>query len=125
MDLLTFQPGESSNLLIWSGAESTTTIVGASIPFLRVLVKEAKSTGNSYNLKDMTGKRGTGNASRIGRPNEKMYNRHQDDRSDRSILGDEPGKLTGAIVQTSELSVSYHERTDEENQKSAVKASVF
>ena len=125
--MLTSKPGESSNLLIWSGAESTATIVGASIPFLRVLVKEAKSTGDSYNLKNLTGKRGTGNASRIGRPNEKMYNRHQDDGSDRSILGGEPGKLSGhgAIVQTSELSVAFHERIDEESPKTAMRTTVF
>ncbi|KAF2679290.1 hypothetical protein K458DRAFT_314560 [Lentithecium fluviatile CBS 122367] len=117
---------QSSNLLIWSGAESTTTIVSASIPFLRVLVNEVASThGNSYNLKNISGGRGTGNLSRTGRPRDTgTYKRQHDDRSDRSILGEEQ-KREGAIVQTNEVTVAYHERDDEENYKSAVRTSVL
>jgi hypothetical protein len=103
--------GESSNLLIWSGAESTTTIVGASIPFLRVLVKRVTSTkGNSYPLGN-TGQRYV-NSSRADR---QFYKRQHDEHSERSILGKDNGEAL-KITQTNEVTLTYHERGDEESQ---------
>ncbi|KAF2476833.1 uncharacterized protein BDR25DRAFT_208769 [Lindgomyces ingoldianus] len=117
---------ESSNLLIWSGAEATMTIVGASIPFLRVLVKEVSSThGNSYNLKNVSSGKGTGNMTRTGRPRDiQTYKRHHDDQSDRSILGEEQSK-DGVIIRSNEVTVAYHERGDEESQRATIRTSVL
>lgn len=79
----------TANLLIWSGAETAVTIIAASLPFLRLLLKEATGKGKStsrpdtYYLEDMTRTGGAGGATmtRASRP-------PQDNESEKSILGE-------------------------------------
>ncbi|CAK7230268.1 hypothetical protein SBRCBS47491_007529 [Sporothrix bragantina] len=82
----------TANLLIWSGAETAVTIIAASLPFLRLLLKEAtgksKSTSRpeTYYLENMTrtaGPNGGANMTRASRPPE-----DRDDESEKSILGE-------------------------------------
>ncbi|KAL1890726.1 hypothetical protein Sste5346_008051 [Sporothrix stenoceras] len=80
----------TANLLIWSGAETAVTIIAASLPFLRLLLKEATSKNktvngrpDTYYLEEMTRTDGARGASmtRASRP-------PQDDESEKSILGE-------------------------------------
>jgi hypothetical protein len=98
-----------SDLVIWSTAESAVTIVAASIPILRVLIREfaQKTLYGSASNGDKTRKSrldqthvmelgsGNGEDNSIGDANE-----HMDNRSDRHILNDL------GIVETTEVQVS-------------------
>ena len=116
------------------------TIVAASIPILRVLVREARTTARRYYASKEGGASGGGGSglrSRTGRGGTQLNtvvissgplssaargqgshhnpNKLQDDRSDKSILSDgayqtAPGN--GRIVRTNEINVAYQSRKD-------------
>ncbi|KAK3905539.1 hypothetical protein C8A05DRAFT_41503 [Staphylotrichum tortipilum] len=119
---------ESIPLWIWGNAETCSSIIAASIPMLRVLVREAKSSRNypsDYYAKET----GLGNTSRFvtisSRPapsgsDIELHKLGEDDRSDRSILGNgspnaatTPGSGTPApqpkngIMHTTDIVVKY------------------
>jgi hypothetical protein len=87
------------------------TIIAASIPFFRVLIKQVSSRGQSvsrkqsYRLGSYTGSRGLGESrhptARQGAP------ASGDNRSDISILGDDAWPVGGRIVKESVVTVEY------------------
>ncbi|KAI8629431.1 hypothetical protein F5Y19DRAFT_81577 [Xylariaceae sp. FL1651] len=132
---------QATTLVIWYTAEAATTIVAASIPVLRALIKELKTSGaryfsgekNSSGAGEGSGTRGTGrshaksgprrtqpsalNPSRVvttvtGHRNDR-FEQLTDSNSDRSILEGHTGP--GKIVQTQEVRLSYHDRSDHDD----------
>jgi hypothetical protein len=116
-------------------AEPSITIVAASIPVLRALIKEIKTSGARYFGSDRhssgpkgTGQSGTKGPSRrggsaafhqsnivttvTGQPKD-SYDFHRDTGSDKSIL--EAPAAPGQIRQTQEVRLSYHDRSDNDS----------
>ncbi|GAP84920.1 putative integral membrane protein [Rosellinia necatrix] len=133
---------KATTLVIWYTAEAATTIVAASIPVLRALIKELHTSGARYfsgekyasGRQEGSGVRGSaknhskGNASKkgdsalhtsrvvttvTGHGSKYPYDVHGDTGSDKSILEAtaEPGK----IMQTQEVRLSYHDRSDNDS----------
>ncbi|KAJ2907115.1 hypothetical protein MKZ38_007630 [Zalerion maritima] len=123
---------DGTNLVIWSVVEPSVTIVGASIPMLRVLFRDLRSQGGSrmnYGIKVTCGIKGncktvktvSENTSR-GRPSSAVESVHRkfptcedvDSRSDKSILeratSPLPDGKNGGILQVSEIKVEYSTR---------------
>ncbi|KAI0889261.1 uncharacterized protein GGS22DRAFT_153529 [Annulohypoxylon maeteangense] len=118
---------QGTTLVIWYVAESSVTIIAASIPVLRALIKEisssidryGRSTANKSGMKSQT--RST---PRVLHPSNIVTtvvssrrdpNEAGDASSDKSILdaAHAPGKTSlGRIVQTQEVRLSYHDRSD-------------
>ena len=105
----------STDLLIWAAAETAVIIIAASIPFLRLGLKElqgvSKKKSRSYNM-DFT----SNNFHTFGGTSATRTRIHTaaegkavrpDDRSDKSILGTRAASSTD-IVRTCEISVEYH-----------------
>lgn len=102
-------------LTIWGAVEISVTIIAASIPFLRALLKEASAryyeSGEKVNgrweLEEIprnmvlcTGGQGATKAA---------ISKRQEDCSDKSILGSSSEMETG-IVETKDVTVKYYER---------------
>ncbi|KAF6814460.1 hypothetical protein CSOJ01_04011 [Colletotrichum sojae] len=123
---------DGSDLVIWGTAESGVTIVAASIPVLRVLVRDVASSARKY-YGGSSGTRTNGSRFGVARSNTVTVttttanNSHHgasrkgstrrkdklaDDRSDRSILGGEEELEFGKIVKTHEVVVQYDRRSD-------------
>jgi hypothetical protein len=129
-------PADGVVLFIWGNAESCVTIIAASIPILRVLVREVSTSarrkyyisreGNSSvtgagvsakrtkmrsqtNTVVVTG----GPRSRIDQALSGNTKGSTDDWSDKSIL--EGRASPGKIVQTNEINVEYQDRKDGES----------
>ena len=105
--------------------------MAASIPILRVLVREVRSTARRYYVSKEATSSGSGLRSKAGRtqnntvvissgkPSSAVHHMHnpnklQDDRSDKSILND-GGYATagnGRIVRINEVNVAYQSRKD-------------
>jgi len=120
------------DLFIWGIAESAVTIVAASIPILRVLVREARTTARRYYVSKDGASSGSGLRSKAGRTQNNTVvissgnlasadrqaniSKIQDDSSDKSILSDGPyrasGTGNGRIVRTKEVNVAYQSRKD-------------
>ncbi|KAK3364700.1 putative integral membrane protein [Lasiosphaeria hispida] len=125
MVMLSSDFADGVDLFIWGNAETTVTIIAASIPTLRVLIRDATNSRRYY----QSGSKGTGtNSSRTKKSKaatgpgsntvvtvsggplsshdpERQKQRH-DDGSDRSILGS--SEKVGKIVRTNDFSVEYH-----------------
>ncbi|KAI1755143.1 hypothetical protein F4782DRAFT_435552 [Xylaria castorea] len=128
---------KATTLVIWYTAEAAITIIAASIPVLRALIKDFKSSGGRYfsgekyasGRIDAPGAKGTGRSQPKGSkksdsiftsrvvttvtcPGNK-YPCDGDTGSDKSILetSAEPGK----IMQTQEVRLSYHDRSDNDS----------
>ncbi|KAI0458646.1 hypothetical protein F5B21DRAFT_500152 [Xylaria acuta] len=130
----------ATTLVIWYTAEATTTIIAASIPVLRALIKEIKTSGARYfsgekydsGRRDGSGVKGSGRSQSKGNGPKKVdsvfhtsrvvttvtcpgnkYPSDGDTASDKSILEApaEPGK----IMQTQEVRLSYHDRSDNDS----------
>ncbi|KAK2771248.1 hypothetical protein CKAH01_14397 [Colletotrichum kahawae] len=117
---------DGSDLVIWGTCESGVTIAAASIPVLRVLVRDVASTARKY-YGGSTGTRtgrsqiGGGGITRTNtvtvttttrKPSVRRKDKLADDRSDKSILGDEEELEFGKIVKTNEVVVQYDTRSD-------------
>lgn len=100
------------------------TIIAASIPVLRVIVREVKSSARKYYVAGgETYPEGFTKQSRLRSQNNtvvvtaqrsRMASHKQDDWSDKSILdGNRPNP--GKIVQTNEVAVEYQDRKDAES----------
>jgi len=111
------------DLFIWGNAESAVTIIAASIPILRVLVREVRSTARRYYVSKEggTGSNTQHNTVVISGGNLTSSRHHshvpskvQDDSSDKSILSDGPysKNANGRIVRTNEINVAYQSRKD-------------
>ncbi|KAI6086112.1 hypothetical protein F4821DRAFT_278696 [Hypoxylon rubiginosum] len=118
-----------TTLVIWYVAESSATIIAASIPVLRALIKEISSSIDRYGRS--TGKSGAKSQTAKGTPRglhashvvtvisrRDPHDPHGDASSDKSILdaGRAPGKIEpGRIMQTQEVRLSYHDRSDNDS----------
>ncbi|KAH8650882.1 hypothetical protein BGZ60DRAFT_436753 [Tricladium varicosporioides] len=106
----------STNLLIWAASETAVTIIAASIPFLRLVVKEVSHksknpTSSGFRLESMgTNKsRHRGAATRTNRcVVVAMAAGRCDGGSEKSILGD-TGDKNKTILQTNEIAISYQD----------------
>ena len=108
---------------MWSYAETAVTVIAASIPVLRVLVREASKAygsgrGETYKLsgagRHTTHTRCQATARRASRGNklQDVFGNgvsSLDDLSDRSILGET--RKESAITQTTEVMVHYSDRS--------------
>lgn len=111
-----------ADVLIWAMTESAITIVAASIPFMRLMMKDITSRGasrdqsygntGSYRLADRPGMgRNMGTKTAI-KAQTNVYGKatshvKSDDESDKSILRD--AKDNGRITQTNEVTIAYSE----------------
>ncbi|KAI0007086.1 hypothetical protein F4779DRAFT_593694 [Xylariaceae sp. FL0662B] len=126
---------QGTTLVLWYTAESATTIIAASIPVLRALIKEIHTSADRYFRS--TGKSGTKSGSKSeARKSEARKtlpkglhgghivttvicsrrdpnNVRGDASSDASIL--EAAPEPGTITQTQEVRLSYHDRSDNES----------
>lgn len=138
--MLTPSLAKATTLVIWYTAEAATTIIAASIPVLRALIKELKTSGARYfsgekyasGRRDGSGAKGTGRSQTKENRSKKgdsvfhtsrivttvtghcnKYPSDGDTGSDKSILEApaEPGK----IMQTQEVRLSYHDRSDNDS----------
>lgn len=120
---------------LWGYIEGSFTITAASIPLLRVFIKNARSTGRYYTTGDSRRHNPTGQSESRHRsrptaliPGDTQTNTVTitsrrlrgiperqfvgDDASDKSILADERLAVPGRILQTSEVVVDYDDRKD-------------
>ncbi|GAW12217.1 hypothetical protein ANO14919_015780 [Xylariales sp. No.14919] len=133
---------KATTLVIWFAAEPATTIIAASIPVLRALIKELHTSGAKYfsgekyasgrvdgsGVKGTARSQGKGNGSRkresafhtsrvvttvTGHGSKYPYDNDGDTGSDKSIL--EATAAPGKIVQTQEVRLSYHDRSDNDS----------
>ncbi|KAK0624516.1 hypothetical protein B0T17DRAFT_492545 [Bombardia bombarda] len=115
------------DLFIWGNAESAITIIAASIPILRVLIRDVAQT-RRYHKTGIGGKTGMSGSTKLpstvvttvsgGRDKGDIARKKRDldDDSDKSILGNDgdrtPRTAGNKIVQTNDFSVEYHQRKD-------------
>ncbi|GKT94413.1 integral membrane protein [Colletotrichum tofieldiae] len=114
-------------LAIWGTCESGVTIMAASIPVLRVLVRDVASTARKYygSSGTRTSRSRFGPGDGMQRSNtvtvttsmqkgsvRRKWDKLADDRSDKSILGAEPELEFGKIVRTNEIVVQYDTRSE-------------
>ncbi|KAB5578193.1 hypothetical protein GE09DRAFT_953002 [Coniochaeta sp. 2T2.1] len=111
------------DLFIWGNAESCVTIIAASIPILRVLIRDVKTSYRNYYVSEQndnqTGTRRSrtrGQSSVVvtaGRRNNSDSKNKLDDGSEKSILD---GRASpGKIVRRNEIVVEYQDRKDGES----------
>ncbi|EXF72978.1 hypothetical protein CFIO01_04684 [Colletotrichum fioriniae PJ7] len=119
---------DGSDLVIWGTVESGVTIMAASIPVLRVLIRDVASTARKYYGNSATRTNGSRFGGGLTRTNtvtvttsttrkgsiRRKWDKLADDRSDKSILGVEPEPGFGKIVRTNEIVVQYDTRSDVE-----------
>ncbi|KAI0206270.1 hypothetical protein F4808DRAFT_112914 [Astrocystis sublimbata] len=125
---------QGTTLVIWYVAEADTTIIAASIPVLRALIKEIKTSGARYfsGEKYASGHIDAGTARSQTKANMtkkgdstfhtsrvittitgNKYPSDGDTGSDKSIL--EAPAESGKIMQTQEVRLSYHDKSDNES----------
>jgi len=124
------------DLFIWGNAESTITIIAASIPILRVLIRDATHSRRYYKSKESVSKHShvTATSSRLtggsvikhssnlvvtisgGPPASQSDMRRKilNDGSKESMVlnGAIPGQVPGRIVRTNDFSLEYHHSSD-------------
>ncbi|KAK4233264.1 hypothetical protein C8A03DRAFT_39037 [Achaetomium macrosporum] len=116
--MLSMDMAEQIDLWIWGNAESCASIIAASIPMLRVLVREAKSSRNYHSSAYADQNALSGNVSRFvtitsraapATTSDVELHKMGDDGSDRSILGSngEGPQGKGGIVQVTNITVQY------------------
>lgn len=130
--MLSTDPADGVDLFIWGNAESCVTIVAASIPVLRVLIRDVATTaarryyassGSQGGTKALKSQNTHVAASSARRSRIDNLARKEDDSSDRSILDGQTGvgvavcdntlpihHPSGQIMRTDEVAVEYHER---------------
>ncbi|KAK1978618.1 hypothetical protein LZ30DRAFT_598722 [Colletotrichum cereale] len=118
---------DGSQLAIWGTIEAGVTIMAASIPVLRVLIRDVTTTARKYygSSASRTDKSRLGHGGSMRRTNtvtvttspqkgsfRRKWDKLADDRSDKSILGAEPDIDFGKIVRTNEIVVQYDRRSE-------------
>lgn len=98
---------------MWDTTEVAVTIIAASIPVLRVLIREVKTSSPRYYLRSGEGET---SRSRIHASHHRVVvkskpQERRDDHSDKSILGMSSSK----IYQTREVEVEFTETNDDES----------
>lgn len=111
---LTLPPDDGIDLFIWGNAESCVTIIAASIPILRVFVRDATNTARRYYGAD-NHTAATRHGHNLGSKNNTVVitsrprtaRDKEDDWSDKSIINEQrPPSGTGRMVE-SEVGVEY------------------
>ncbi len=101
---------------MWAAAETTVIIIGASIPFLRKLLREAffkktpASEGyvNSHDLDQWASHKTDVSSSTVAKPRDLEGGSHDsDDTSDKSILGEAKAHQAGILV-TQQFTITRH-----------------
>lgn len=111
------------DLFIWGNAESCVTIIAASVPILRVLIRDVKTSYRNYYVSEQNDNDTASKRSRIRGQNSVVvtagHRSHNpsanklDDGSDKSILD---GRASpGKIVRRNEIVVEYQDRKDGES----------
>ncbi|KAH6890675.1 hypothetical protein B0T10DRAFT_596850 [Thelonectria olida] len=100
-------------LLIWAGCETSVTIMATSLPFFRLVLKEvsAKAKGRharGYRLEEEESSN-SNQRSRSGRTVIVQSNREQTDNSSDTCILHNTGKTSNTIMQTSHVTVEYHD----------------
>ncbi|KAF6798759.1 integral membrane protein [Colletotrichum musicola] len=124
--MLSFDPADGVDLFIWGNAESCVTIVAASIPVLRVLIREVRSSGRRYYISGGPRPEDAFSSSTLQpraarkEPARTIVTvsggrtpKTPDNWSDRSILDDTHSP--GHIVQTREVAVEFEARRDSDS----------
>ncbi|KAI0388038.1 hypothetical protein F5Y04DRAFT_274892 [Hypomontagnella monticulosa] len=118
---------QGTTLVIWYVAESAVTIIAASIPVLRALIKDIsssvdrynRSTGNKSGLKSTKntprGLHGSNVITTVVGSRRNPHDPHGDADSDKSIL--DAARAPGKIVQTQEIRLSFHDRSDNDSEQ--------
>ncbi|KAI1339939.1 hypothetical protein F5Y15DRAFT_415364 [Xylariaceae sp. FL0016] len=114
---------DGAGLVIWGTAEAATTIMAASVPVLRVLVSEIRSSNGPYydrsgtNGGDTTRRtrhvRGDLNTTTVTAHGRAHELNSKDDDSDKSILY---GTGLGRITKTAEVQIQFESRSDEDHE---------
>ncbi|KAM5363444.1 hypothetical protein ACJZ2D_012011 [Fusarium nematophilum] len=101
---------DTISLMYWGPIETAAIMVASSIPVLRVLVRQVRSSAKQYYLADeRTDCEGTGPKRKVA-----VLSRNQsrdDDRSDKSILD----QATGGVLVTHEVSISSPDPKDQDS----------
>lgn len=111
------------DLFIWGNAESCVTIIAASVPILRVLIRDVKTSYRNYYVSEQNDNNTAPNRSRTrgqnsvvvtaGRRSHNPSTNKLDDGSEESILD---GRASpGKIVRRNEIVVEYQDRKDGES----------
>jgi hypothetical protein len=99
-----------ADVVIWSTAETSVTIIAASIPFFRTLIKHASTRGpsgqrnQSYRLGSLGGSRGFGGTKDRTRGQDRVTG---DDNSDIGIMEGAAWPAGGRIVKESAVTVEF------------------
>lgn len=122
--LIAAQIDEGIDLFIWGNAESCVTIVAASIPILRVLIRDVKTSYRKYYVSEHNDNTSSARKSRVRGPNHSVVvtagrrsnnasGSKLDDGSEKSILD---GKTSsGKIVRRNEVVIEFQDRKDGES----------
>lgn len=116
---------DGSDLVIWGTCESGVTIMAASIPVLRVLVRDVASSARKYYGSSGTRTNGSRLGGGLARSNtvtvttstrkgsiRRKWDRLADDKSDENAPGVASKPEFGKIVMTNEIVVQYDTRSD-------------
>jgi hypothetical protein len=117
------QADDGIDLFIWGNAESCVTIIAASIPILRVLIRDVKTSYRNYYVSEYNDNHTASKRSRVrgqnsvvvtgGRRTHTTSSNKLDDGSEKSIL--EGRTSPGKIVRRNEIVVEYQDRKDGES----------
>ncbi|OIW28115.1 hypothetical protein CONLIGDRAFT_655703 [Coniochaeta ligniaria NRRL 30616] len=121
--MLSQDPYDGVDLFIWGNAESCVTIIAASVPILRVLIRDVKTSYRNYYVSEQNDNNTAPNRSRTrgqnsvvvtaGRRSHNPSTNKLDDGSEKSILD---GRASpGKIVRRNEIVVEYQDRKDGES----------
>lgn len=97
----------------WSHTEVATCIVAASIPVLRVLLREKRHLARKY-YKESTSSSTKNKNNTVCITASRVKSQRSDDRSDKSILDGDAG-VSSRIVTTNEVSISYQDRKEDDS----------
>ncbi|KAF2132990.1 hypothetical protein P153DRAFT_333811 [Dothidotthia symphoricarpi CBS 119687] len=109
----------TADMLIWALAESSITIIAASLPFLRLILKDMSSYSGSQSLKLSIRLPSQGDNATGIRSQQKPHKSHavhpedvrDDEASDRSILAETRGEF-GKIMRSREVRIEYNDEED-------------
>ena len=108
---------------LWGNAETAVTIIAASIPMLRVMIRDATNSRRAYGTADSYKENGLGSSKRNMRvvtissspmrSDVEMAKQINDDDSDKGILEDSQEAMKmGRIVKTNDFEIKYDTRRD-------------
>jgi hypothetical protein len=104
---------------MWGNAETTVTVIAASIPILRVLIRDSYTSrrygSGEKGIRLNSTTKATLQSNRVtvsGGPGSERTSQGADDDSDKSILGEPAPSRANGIVRTNAVVVEYQPRRD-------------